>query len=326
MKYSLTVLMTTYNCDKYIAPAIKSILNQTYKDFEFLIIDDGSTDDTQKVVSGFNDNRIRYIKRQHFGRAASLNFGLNSALSEIIALMDADDISHPERLDKQLNMMTGDQKRVCFTFAAYFSDEDVKIKFVSEREISADLSKVLALHGFFCNSTAIFYKNHILNYGYDERLNSAEDYDLLLRLRDNSKFILIPDVLQFARIKKNSLSNTTYNSKENVIYKIQEPYFKDLLKSFRIEKTTVQQQLQGWREFFYGNKALSRGYWYKINLLNWDYRMYLAFLISILPKKVIDYFKNQRIRLRLKYQIYKITKFKGLEKEFRNLLREVSQI
>ena len=88
---SLTVLMTTYNCAPYISQAIKSILNQTYKDFEFLIIDDGSTDETERVVAAFKDNRIRYIKRQHFGRAASLNFGLisiaiSNALTEFSSL------------------------------------------------------------------------------------------------------------------------------------------------------------------------------------------------------------------------------------------------
>ena len=96
--------------------------------------------------------------------------------------------------------------------------------------------------------------------------------------------------------------------------------------SFRIVNTDEQQKLKGWREFFYGSKTLSRAYWYKINLLKWNYSMYFAFIISMLPEKVSDYFKNQRIRLRLQYLLHKIVKFKGLAKNFRNLFREVSQI
>ena len=95
--------MTTYNCAPYINQAIKSILNQSYEDFEFLIIDDGSTDDTEKIINQFKDPRIRFIKREHFGRSAALNYGLKNASFDIIALMDADDISHPKRLEIQLN-------------------------------------------------------------------------------------------------------------------------------------------------------------------------------------------------------------------------------
>jgi len=72
MNQSVTVLMTTYNCAHYINLAIKSILIQTHKDFEFLIIDDGSIDETSVFVNQFKDKRIRYIKRNHFGRSASL--------------------------------------------------------------------------------------------------------------------------------------------------------------------------------------------------------------------------------------------------------------
>ena len=98
----VSVLITTYNCAPYIAQAVQSILNQTFQYFEFLIVDDGSTDNTEDIVKSFSDKRIRYIKRNHFGRAAGLNFGLKNSSNEIIALMDADDISHPQRLELQL--------------------------------------------------------------------------------------------------------------------------------------------------------------------------------------------------------------------------------
>ena len=74
--------MTTYNCAPYIGQAIRSILNQSYKDFELLIIDDGSSDNTEEIINQFIDNRIRYIRREHFGRSAALNYGLNTSSSE----------------------------------------------------------------------------------------------------------------------------------------------------------------------------------------------------------------------------------------------------
>ena len=104
----LTVLMPTYNSCQYIETAIKSVLNQTYKDLELLIVDDGSTDDTESSISEFSDTRIRYIKKEHEGLAASLNYGLKIAKHDWVSRMDADDISHPKRLEKQISILEKD--------------------------------------------------------------------------------------------------------------------------------------------------------------------------------------------------------------------------
>ncbi len=101
-KPHLTVLMPVYNAEKFLGEAIESILNQTFTDFEFLIIDDGSTDSTIKIIESYTDSRIRLFKNQeNLGISATLNKGIEMASTELIARMDADDISYSSRIQKQ---------------------------------------------------------------------------------------------------------------------------------------------------------------------------------------------------------------------------------
>src|ERR1700761_7286076 len=97
-KPQITVLMPAYNAGKYIAEAIASVLGQTFGDFELLIVNDGSTDDTLDIINSFDDKRIRVISQPNQGVAAALNTGLKHAKAEYIARFDADDICLPQRL------------------------------------------------------------------------------------------------------------------------------------------------------------------------------------------------------------------------------------
>src|SRR5829696_8769351 len=98
---AITVLMPAFNAAAFIAEAIRSVLAQDFSDFELLIVDDGSTDDTAAIVQGFSDRRIRLVDQPHRGIAAALNRGLYEARSPLIARFDADDICFPTRLRLQ---------------------------------------------------------------------------------------------------------------------------------------------------------------------------------------------------------------------------------
>ncbi len=105
-KPRVTVLMSVYNGEKYLREAIDSILNQTFKDFEFLIIDDGSTDSSADIIRSYTDFRIRLIQNEkNIGLTRSLNKGLKLAKGEYIARMDVDDISLPIRFEKQVSFL-----------------------------------------------------------------------------------------------------------------------------------------------------------------------------------------------------------------------------
>jgi glycosyltransferase involved in cell wall biosynthesis len=102
----ISVVMTAYNSERYIGPAIESILNQTFHDFEFIIVDDGSSDETDKIVRSYNDKRIVYTKNEkNLGQTKSLNIGIKLSRGKYIARMDADDISHSRRLQTQFDYL-----------------------------------------------------------------------------------------------------------------------------------------------------------------------------------------------------------------------------
>ena len=108
----ITVLMPAYNAAEYIAEAIESVLLQTFSDFELLIINDGSTDDTANIIRSFSDKRIVLIQQENQGVAAALNNGLLHARAEYIARFDADDICFPERLQIQVQFLDDNMDHV----------------------------------------------------------------------------------------------------------------------------------------------------------------------------------------------------------------------
>src|ERR1700712_3692243 len=102
---SISVLMTAFNAAPFIEEAIHSVLAQSFRDFEFIIVDDGSTDNTLELIASFNDPRIVCLSQENRGIASALNYGLREAKGEYIARFDADDICYPHRLEKQYQFL-----------------------------------------------------------------------------------------------------------------------------------------------------------------------------------------------------------------------------
>src|SRR6056297_1507561 len=117
----VTVLMSCYNGQKWIGNAIESVLNQTFKDFEFIIIDDGSTDSSVNIIKNYldKDQRVRLIEKENTGLPDSLNVGVNNARGKWIARLDADDLCESQRLEKQLKVANSDDSLVLIG-SAYF--------------------------------------------------------------------------------------------------------------------------------------------------------------------------------------------------------------
>lgn len=321
----ISVVMPTYNCATFIKQSINSILNQTYKDFEFLIIDDGSTDNTEEIVLSFSDSRIVYKRIEHSGLSKALNIGLNCASNEIVARMDADDISHPLRFERQLLSSSRESNEIIFSDAAFFAKNKILFTILNINE-SNYINYKLSLHGHFTHPSVIYHRSHILGLGgYNESLNIYEDYDLWLRIKDRSKFIFVNEILQFQRIRDGSLTKINSKNLNDKLYEIQKPYFIDLTSSFGISEVDEQNKAKGWREYFYGGKNLARAYWLNVKMNNWDYRMFLAFLISYLPETFAKYIKSLRLRLRLEYIINQNKKYRGLAEEFKKILLEVEK-
>ena len=205
----VTVLMTVYNCRQYILTSVNSILRQTYVNFELLIIDDGSEDNSEEIIKSLNSEKIKYIKLKHLGRSAALNYGLKEAKYDWVALMDSDDIAVPERLEKEVSLINGSYQDIIFSDSVFFKNK--KIQFLNmintEKE---DLKRKIELRGHICNSSVLYNRNFILeNGGYNKYLDHSEDYELWIRLLNKCNFVHLNEFLLFMRIRDNSLSTKT---------------------------------------------------------------------------------------------------------------------
>lgn len=209
---SVSVVMPVYNARKFLAEAIKSILDQTFVDFEFVIIDDGSTDGSRQMLESYaaKDARIRLLSRPNKGIGPTRNEGWRVAKSGLIAIMDADDIAVPTRLEKQLAFMQAHQEVVCVGGLTRLIDDKGRwIPCPLIPPLLHDELDALLLKGAcpISNSAVMMRRDAIEKVGgYDEDLSMAEDYALWLKLSEVGKLENLPEVLVSYRIHGESVS------------------------------------------------------------------------------------------------------------------------
>ena len=214
MNVPVSVLMPVFNGGKYLSAAIDSILTQTFREFEFLIVDDGSSDSTSKILREYahKDGRIRITSRENRGLVASLNELLASAQGHLLARMDADDISLPDRLASQVTYMSGHPDVVCA--GGHVEDVNEQGLRLSRREYPLDSDEIqqAALGGQACMCHPCFMMRReavIAVGGYAPESFPAEDLDLLLRLGEVGKLANLDRVILKYRIHINSISERT---------------------------------------------------------------------------------------------------------------------
>ncbi|WP_417535536.1 glycosyltransferase family 2 protein [Methylophaga sp.] len=273
----ISVVMAVYNGGSYLKLAIDSILNQTFTDFEFIIINDGSTDTTLDVLTEYSshDERIRVVSRGNKGLVASLNEGISIARAPFIARMDADDIAFPSRLEKQLTFISENSNIVCVgSYYEVIDDEGLKLT-ISKGPIKNDSiqSALMKGHTVICHPTAMFRTDAVRSVGgYDEKFFLVEDLDLWLKLGEVGDLSNIPEPLLSYRTNSNSVS--TQNGKfqlakaESVIEEASVRRGVDnqfeLKKHWRPDETK-NSQLEfalkyGWWAFNYKNKSAAIKY------------------------------------------------------------------
>lgn len=211
----ISVIMPAYNAEKYIGEAIDSILNQTYGDFEFIIIDDGSKDKTAEIVCSYNDSRIKFVQNEHnLGVADTLNKGIELAQGEYIARMDSDDISMPERFEKQIEFLTDNPDiAVLGTGIRCFGAQNTERIFSPSSE---QLKVDLLFSSCFAHPTVMMRSSVIEenNYRYDSAYSKMEDYDLWCRISEKYKLGALLDILLKYRIHPNQV--TQVFTQENI--------------------------------------------------------------------------------------------------------------
>jgi len=260
----VSVVMPVYNNEKYVSEAIESILNQSYANFEFIIIDDCSTDRTSKIISRFKDKRIRYYKNErNLGCTKSLNRALKLANGEVIARMDSDDYCDKDRFKMQLDTLNKENADVCGC-NLIFIDKDGKEMLKSKYDYS-NLDNSIKIWNPIAHPTVLIKKIVLDRYGYyDEKYEVSQDYELWFRLWSNGcKFSLNDKFLYYYRQHEKTAKN---------------------LKTKKVIKTVLKIKIRVIRE-----------YGIRFNLKQW-----LRFMMEagtlLLPKKVIlwGYYKTKK--------------------------------
>ena len=233
----VSVLLPVYNGAPWLAGAIECVLSQTFADFELIIIDDGSKDDSWAVISGFSDPRIRAIRQSNMGLAATLNIGLELAQAPYVARQDQDDWMHPSRLELQRAFMEENPQCVGVgTWAEIRVDDKPTGRFHHHPTHSDALSLFLMFDNPFVHSSMMLKRDVVLSiggYSEDRERQPPEDYELWSRMARVGKLHNIGETLTAYREVAGSMSRTGPNpflpkvvkiGAENVYYALGERF------------------------------------------------------------------------------------------------------
>lgn len=315
----VSVLITSYNVSKFLRYSISSILNQTYQNFEVIFIDDGSEDNTGEVIDSYNSSKILYIKIRHSGRTEALNYGLTLCKGDFVAIMDADDIALPTRLEKQINFMKlNPQIQVLSSYYGVFKNN--QIEYIVKNPVNHEsIIKFLLLHSCICHGGALIQKSVYMQFnGYKE--TSCRDYEFWLRIKEGVHFHNLPEVLMLVRYNPNSLTKKDVKKTNQQTYTLQNEYLTKILNDRSLTRSE-KSKLCGWREFFYGDRKKAQNYFYEF--LFKDKKIALAFLLCYLPHSIFEYIKEQRIRYRFEYFV---SENKMTKKRLRTFLKTINSI
>jgi glycosyltransferase involved in cell wall biosynthesis len=216
----ISVILPLYNAEKYIEESVRSILNQSFANFEFIIIDDGSTDNSAERIKRFSDSRIIFISQPNQGMAATLNNGIAMAKGEYLARQDADDISYPKRFEKQVKYL--DQHPECALLGTWARIiPDVKFEERAHRHPSDNLliKQFLLFDNPFVHSSVMIRKSYLQKTGFYDISKSSliQDYDLWSRIARHYQVANIPEILVDYREVTSGISQTTVNAMKRVM-------------------------------------------------------------------------------------------------------------
>lgn len=248
--------MPVFNGGKYVRQAIESILAQVFRDFEFIIVNDGSTDDSLAVIRSCKDYRTVLVERSHQGLIASLNAGLAIAKGEYIARMDSDDISLPTRIEKQVHFLDHHKDvGIVGTACQIIDDEGRELELQKWPCSDVEIRWSLLLTSPFAHPTVIFRRALLEKKApYDSEYKSAEDYDLWARLLNDTRGANLSKPLM--KYRRHTSSITANDRSEQLLNHdlIAFRTIKHQLPNFGI----TRDQIQALREIFVEEKRLSR--------------------------------------------------------------------
>ncbi len=208
---TISVIIPTYNRRDTLGRAVQSVLTQTYRDLELIIVDDGSTDDTKTLITGIQDDRVRFIQTAHRGGAAARNVGVQHARASYIAFQDSDDEWYPQKLEKQIHFFTSASPSIGVVYCGlwkrtragknvYLPRDDIYTK-------EGNVHHQLLEENFITTQSAVVRSECFIKIGmFDENLPGLQEWDLWLRISQKYEFGYIPEALLQTHFTKDSIT------------------------------------------------------------------------------------------------------------------------
>lgn len=264
----VSIIMPVYNAEKFLSISIESILNQTYKNFEFIIINDGSLDDSKKIIQTYlYDKRIKFYSLKKRGIVVCLNYALKKSKGDYIARMDADDISHHKRLEKQVNFLN---HKTSYDIVGSGAKYIGSISFFSKLvHLSSNYCKALIVFkNPFIHPSIMIRKKTLNSLGGYKNYFKSEDYELWSRLFERFKGGNLKENLIKYRIHTNQ-HGLDDKGKENYVKLIQKKWLKKLnIKNLEI-KIKTHYKLSTFNEKFIFDKNFK------------NYEKYLSWILTL---------------------------------------------
>lgn len=302
----LAVIMPVYNSQNTVYFSIRSVLNQSYKNFEFIIINDGSTDNSENIIKSFEDGRIKYYKIEHKGLSFALNYGISKTNAKYIARLDSDDLYLKDKLNKQMTyLVLNNEIDIIFSWSIFYNNSGL-LRFWKSPSSDENIKEIFMYTNPINHSSVIFKKDIITKLkGYNE-IYDYEDYDLWLRASKQSQFFCLQEYLVFSFLRED---------------KFTKKYYKDLI-SFLTENIInndnsslkKRNDLLGRVEFFYGDILKCREMLLKGNILS----NLLLLIYTFLPKFLLVIIRGKKLSLFFSIDICKIYYYKKILKQLLN--------
>lgn len=214
--------MPVYNAEKYLSLAIDSIINQSFTDWELILVNDGSTDNSEQIALAYTDQRIKYLKNEgNKGLIYTRNLMIEQASGEYIAFLDSDDISMPERLTQQVLFLDKNTDYgLCGTWCTMIDEMGKKMKRINMSVSSDEIKCSLLFTNTFVQSSIMIRRDILIRNPYDKEYPLAEDYELWCRLSQLYKMQNLPQHLTLYRWHSSNISKSKKEQLDSLVDKI----------------------------------------------------------------------------------------------------------
>lgn len=235
----ISVVIPVYNGELTIEETVISVLNQTFLDFELIVIDDGSTDSTLEIIKKIHDSRLKIFSYTNSGLSASRNRGIKHARGEFISFIDADDLWTSGKLTAQLNALRKNpDAAVSYSWTDFIDMSGNLLGYGIHHTADGYVFPYLLAHFFIGSGSNALIRKHVFDEvgWFDETLTAAEDWDMFLRIAAKYHFVTVPEPQILYRITDNSMSRNILNQERECLKVIERAYVREPGKSLQHHK------------------------------------------------------------------------------------------